>query len=433
MPFTDSIKMVDVIIADKEVLSAKPSDVASGVKFIGKTQQIETGSIPINPTRTDVTVSNGESFNIPYGINPASFNVIATNLNDSTIADATPADILAPKTAWVNGEKITGIIDTIQPENIELDCGASYTIEAGYHNGAGVIHSKTLFSQTKASITPEDIVIGSNCWANGEFIEGTMTKNNSQTITLSNGGEYIIPKGYHSGNGKVVASGLSGETPGNATPNTLVEGYTAWVNGQQINGTMPNNPNEEIILPMNGTYIIPNGYHTGFGKITQNIQSKPGQTVGPTKETQVLQLSGYFMEGDITISGVDALNYQRPNISPTDSTGVNITNYTLNVSDGNAIIAISVDNWHDNSTMNIYNLTGDIEDINSNTVQINSMIVIDWMNKSPITTKISDNITCTIELEDGTNSQIITISGINSGTITLVEKFSSREFGIVNE
>lgn len=433
MPFTDSIKMVDVIIAEKELLTATPSDVASGVKFIGKSQNIETGSIPINPTRTDITISNGEIFNIPYGINPVSYNIIASNLEDSTVADATPSDILSPKTAWVNGEKITGIIDTIQPENIELESGVTYTIEAGYHNGSGTVHAKSLFSQTKASIVPEDIVIGSNCWANGEFIEGTMPKNDSKTVTLSNGGEYIIPKGYHSGTGRVVASGLSGETPGTATPNTLVEGYTAWVNGQQITGIMPNNPDEEIILPMNGTYTIPNGYHTGFGRITQNVQSKPGQTVGPTKDAQILPLSGYYMEGDIIISGVDALNYLRPNSSPLDSTGISIVDYNLNVTNGTSVISISVDNWHDNNTMNVYNITGTIEDINGNSVQINSMIIIDWMVKSPIVTKISDNVTCTIELEDGTNSQIITISGINSGIITLIEKFSSREFGITSE
>ena len=42
MPFTDSIKLVDVIITDKETLDATHNDVIAGKKFIGATQIILT-------------------------------------------------------------------------------------------------------------------------------------------------------------------------------------------------------------------------------------------------------------------------------------------------------------------------------------------------------------------------------------------------------
>ena len=85
MPFTDSIKIVDVVIANITSLSATPSDVAAGKQFIGSTQNIESGTLPVNPVRNDITIVAGESFNIPNGINPASYNVIAESLSEETV------------------------------------------------------------------------------------------------------------------------------------------------------------------------------------------------------------------------------------------------------------------------------------------------------------------------------------------------------------
>ena len=103
MPFTDSIKLVDVIITDKETLDATHNDVIAGKKFIGATQNIEFGTLPVNPVRNDVIIVGGESFNIPSGVNPASYNVIAKSLSEETVGTAVEGDILGDKIAWVNG------------------------------------------------------------------------------------------------------------------------------------------------------------------------------------------------------------------------------------------------------------------------------------------------------------------------------------------
>ena len=124
MPFTDSIKTVDVIIADKEILDATPEKVLTGTKFIGKTQHIETGSIPINQERTsDIILGNGETFNIPFGYNPLAYNITVSSLEDNTFGTATPADIIYDKTAWVNGVKITGTMPVVSSEEIEPEDG----------------------------------------------------------------------------------------------------------------------------------------------------------------------------------------------------------------------------------------------------------------------------------------------------------------------
>ena len=141
MPFTDSIKIVDVVIADKVSLSATPSDVAAGKQFIGSTKNIESGTLPVNPVRSNVVIVAGESFNIPNGINPVSYNVIAQPLSESTAATAEAGDILMPKTAWVNGVKITGTIPKSNLTTVRINSGNDVTLPAGYYPDGITIYS----------------------------------------------------------------------------------------------------------------------------------------------------------------------------------------------------------------------------------------------------------------------------------------------------
>ena len=67
---------------------------------------------------------------------------------------------------------------------------------------------------------------------------GTMVNRGAANQTLNAGQSYTIPAGYHNGGGKVTANGLAGQTPANAPANRISAGYTAWVNGVLVTGTM---------------------------------------------------------------------------------------------------------------------------------------------------------------------------------------------------
>ena len=73
--------------------------------------------------------------------------------------------------------------------------------------------------------------------SNGEKVTGTMPNQGAKTASLNCGGSYTIPKGYHNGSGKVTANSLSSQTSANATAKDIVSGKTAWVNGNKITGT----------------------------------------------------------------------------------------------------------------------------------------------------------------------------------------------------
>ena len=72
----------------------------------------------------------------------------------------------------------------------------------------------------------------------GSRLAGTMQNQGAKTASLNCGGSYTIPKGYHNGSGKVTANSLSSQTSATAIAADIVSGKTAWVNGSKITGTL---------------------------------------------------------------------------------------------------------------------------------------------------------------------------------------------------
>lgn len=131
-------------------------------------------------------------------------------------------------------------------------------------------------------------------------------------VKLDCGETYIIPEGYHDGFGVVAANTLETQTKANAIASNILNGKTAWINGNKIIGEMPNNKNwietpvfgtyelkdedgnlietyeNQLLVPFvnekgepdfkrveNGKVLIPEGYHDGNGYVnTNNIYNK---------------------------------------------------------------------------------------------------------------------------------------------------------------
>lgn len=91
---------------------------------------------------------------------------------------ATKAQVLSGYTAVTkdSGDDVAeGTMANQGAKTAALNCGASYTIPAGYHNGSGVIRANSLASQT-GNATAEDkyVMKGKTYWKDGVLRTGTM-------------------------------------------------------------------------------------------------------------------------------------------------------------------------------------------------------------------------------------------------------------------
>lgn len=74
-----------------------------------------------------------------------------------------------------------------------------------------------------------------------EVVEGGMANNRGVSTSLDCGASYTIPKGYHDGTGKITANSLASQTQATATASNLLANKTAVVGGVKLTGTMPDN------------------------------------------------------------------------------------------------------------------------------------------------------------------------------------------------
>lgn len=163
-----------------------------------KNKIIYGGETLIDLTQDDVLVSDvaaGKKFHLPSG-EPAT----GTNTYDADTSDATAvaAEILTGKTAYKNGEKLTGtmpnrgaITGTISTVTGE------YTVPQGYHDGSGKV-SIASTEQTKiiaANIREGITILGVEGTMSGsEGVKATAASvtpyTTAQTITPSNLGDF---------------------------------------------------------------------------------------------------------------------------------------------------------------------------------------------------------------------------------------------------
>ena len=299
----------------------------------------EKSVTPTKSTQT-VTPTSGKVLS-KVTVNPIPSNYITT-----TDATAGADEILLGETAYVNGSKVTGTMPNNGAFSSILEPGStSVKIPKGYHNGTGEVNVSV--SATPLVVTPTEET--QSIASSGEFIDnvtvnpipgnyidtldataiagnilagktaygyketdgvktpvkltGTMTNNGTKSKVLDmTTPSYTIPKGYHSGSGKVsidkqpktatptksvqnitadtgyvlsqvTVSAIPDEyittTDADAVAADILSGKTAYVGGSKVTGSMPKNSNSKInfnALTTTGV-TIPKGYHDGTGGI----------------------------------------------------------------------------------------------------------------------------------------------------------------------
>lgn len=124
-----------------------------------------------------------------------------------SFGNADVENVLTGKTFTSNaGRRKTGTMASNGSVSKSLNCGESFTIPAGHHDGTGKVTANSLSSQTPASVVAANILTGKTAWAYGSKITGTMANNGNGSKFLYYGDVYSISEGYYNGNGTVQIS-----------------------------------------------------------------------------------------------------------------------------------------------------------------------------------------------------------------------------------
>lgn len=149
------------------------------------------GQVIIDISTDDVTAADvltGKKFHLPNG---AAETGTCTFNADTSDATATAAQILATKTAYKNGDKITGTMPNrggITGSITTVD--GEYTIQQGYHDGSGKI---SLDPTEQAKLVAENIKSGIEILGVTGSYSGESITVQSKTVTPTPSVQTVLP------------------------------------------------------------------------------------------------------------------------------------------------------------------------------------------------------------------------------------------------
>lgn len=277
----------DELTSTKKSVSDGKKDVAAAITAKG----VSVTSTDANPATFATLVSKINAITATIAVNG---NKVTATIGDTTVTKENIG-------TSISGTKTPGTSETtLAAAGTLLYCSGALKVNSlgGDASAGDVLTGKTFSSNTA-----------------GRSVSGTMANNGAVTASVNCGGTYTIPAGYHNGSGKVTGNSLSSQTGVDsgktaAGAGQILSGYQAWVNGSKVSGTMANKGALKMrhSAKYNAgkaevTYDIPAGYHNGSVVKTFGIS---GEYFGYPKYIDVLANG---TNGNFIWKADDKLNY----------------------------------------------------------------------------------------------------------------------------
>lgn len=224
----------------------------------------------VTPTKQQQAITPDAGY---YGLSDVTVGAIPAAYQDVSSTTAAAGDVLTGKVFVTSaGAVTTGTMANNGAVNKTLTAQEqNYTIPKGYHSGTGSV-----------SISPE-----------------------SKTVTPTKSQQTISPTA-----GKVLTSVIVEAIPSQyvdtsdatATAAQILDGATAYVDGELVEGTMPNNGAvTETLDTATTSYTVPAGYHSGTGKVSVSLETK---SATPTKSPQTISPSAGKLLSSVSVAAI---------------------------------------------------------------------------------------------------------------------------------
>ena len=224
----------------------------------------------VTPTKQQQAITPDAGY---YGLSDVTVGAIPAAYQDVSSTTAAAGDVLTGKVFVTSAGAVTTgtMANNGAASKVLTAADPSYTVPKGYHSGAGTV-----------SIDPE-----------------------TKTVTPTTSQQTVSPA-----SGKVLSSVTVNAIPeqyvdtsdATATAAQILDGATAYVDGELVEGTMPNNGAVTETLDTTTTsYTVPAGYHSGTGKVSVSLETK---SATPTKSQQTISPSAGKLLSSVSVAAI---------------------------------------------------------------------------------------------------------------------------------